>query len=384
MSDTITNSIPTTIQPVTALTGAAADIYTELCGQQGVTAAFLALAAGVSPSAARKALVTLEQRGLARRALGGNDRTRRLPDLWSPTNPGAPTQAGGVDQPAEPAEDTSAANELPSVAGESAADTGGVGFPRQLTPDHPVGPEVTAAPIDQPVPGNAKATAQWPELDDEAPLTPEVPKADGDPSGDDVRTGGSEGPSVSESGETLPMDTESGAAAVGPTTVETGAEPLSAADSPGQPLPLEGASGMHPSGPTEPAGSDDQPNLSAQAQTTGEGSESSNAIAEHVCTCSCGNTMRPRSRKRPAAPASSGGPRLAPGQLHQMVLDHLRANSGQEWTPTGIARVLGRSSGAIGNALSTMVDRGEAFMTCDKPRRYQAARPVADDGPGAG
>lgn len=87
MSQTTRTTVPapTTAQPVTALTGAAAAVYTELCGRQAVTAAALALAAEVSPSSARKALANLEQRGLARRTPGGNDRTRKLADLWYPT-----------------------------------------------------------------------------------------------------------------------------------------------------------------------------------------------------------------------------------------------------------------------------------------------------------
>jgi hypothetical protein len=58
--------------------------------------------------------------------------------------------------------------------------------------------------------------------------------------------------------------------------------------------------------------------------------------------------------------------------LHGLALEHLRAHPEQEWTATGIAKEIGRSSGAIANALVTMVNRGEAEMTCAAPRRYRA------------
>jgi hypothetical protein len=78
-------------------------------------------------------------------------------------------------------------------------------------------------------------------------------------------------------------------------------------------------------------------------------------------------------RRAPGLRVVSGsGSRLGQGQLHQMALDHLRAHPTEEWTATGVARVIGRSSGAIANALATMASRGEAEMTCAAPRRYRA------------
>ncbi|MFD0530392.1 MarR family transcriptional regulator [Kitasatospora arboriphila] len=77
---TTTNSSPAA---VTALTGPAAAVFTELHSTDGgATVAALALAAGVSRSTAGKALTALESAGLAVRTRGGNDRVRRLPDIW--------------------------------------------------------------------------------------------------------------------------------------------------------------------------------------------------------------------------------------------------------------------------------------------------------------
>jgi hypothetical protein len=85
-----------------------------------------------------------------------------------------------------------------------------------------------------------------------------------------------------------------------------------------------------------------------------------------------------RRRQTPARAASSDGTRLGQGQLHQLALDHLRAHPEQEWTATGIAKVIGRSSGAIANALVTMVKRGQARQTAEAPKRFQATDPIPE------
>ncbi|MEU6572568.1 helix-turn-helix domain-containing protein [Streptomyces sp. NPDC046805] len=107
MSDTTTDgprtlhSVPAP-EPLAELTGAPAAIYTELVnhtGDEGATAAELALAAGLGRSTTGKALVTLEEHGMAVRTPGGHDGPRRTPDRWraAPTfetnsddGPGAP------------------------------------------------------------------------------------------------------------------------------------------------------------------------------------------------------------------------------------------------------------------------------------------------------
>ncbi|KAF4408922.1 MarR family transcriptional regulator [Streptomyces lycii] len=81
-------------EPLTGLTGAPAAIYTELAHHTDpVTAAELALAAGLGRSTAGKALTTLEKLGLAVRTPGGHDGPRRTPDRWHP----APTREDGGD-----------------------------------------------------------------------------------------------------------------------------------------------------------------------------------------------------------------------------------------------------------------------------------------------
>jgi nitric oxide reductase NorQ protein len=72
----------------------------------------------------------------------------------------------------------------------------------------------------------------------------------------------------------------------------------------------------------------------------------------------------------PAAPAAPKG-RLGNGQLRRQVAEYLTDHPGP--CKTGdIAKALDRSAGAVGNALTTLADRGEADLVPGKPIRYQA------------
>lgn len=76
--------------------------------------------------------------------------------------------------------------------------------------------------------------------------------------------------------------------------------------------------------------------------------------------------------EEPSAALSTGKPtvegRLGRGQLRSLV-----AEPTAELTPARLAGVLGRSAGAIGNALARMVDEGLAVQTGSSPRRYRHA-----------
>ena len=77
---------------------------------------------------------------------------------------------------------------------------------------------------------------------------------------------------------------------------------------------------------------------------------------------------------QPAGQATGGRLRLRTGALRSLVHDWLAARPGQEFTPTRIGKELGRSAGAVGNALATMTDQGEVVQTSHKPRRYTIAK----------
>lgn len=66
--------------------------------------------------------------------------------------------------------------------------------------------------------------------------------------------------------------------------------------------------------------------------------------------------------------------RLRPGQLDGLVLDLLTDRSGEPpLGATAIAKGLGRSTGAVGNCLVRLVDRGSVRQVGERPRRYELA-----------
>jgi nitric oxide reductase NorQ protein len=82
-----------------------------------------------------------------------------------------------------------------------------------------------------------------------------------------------------------------------------------------------------------------------------------------------------------AAPATSAGgavPRLRNGELRAMVARVLVDCGGTAQTPRNIAAALGgRSSGAVGNALKVLADRGEAEVAATAPLMYRATAKTA-------
>jgi len=77
---------------------------------------------------------------------------------------------------------------------------------------------------------------------------------------------------------------------------------------------------------------------------------------------------------QPADTSTRSGPRLRPGALRGLVKAWLAERPGQAFSPTRIAKELGRSAGAVGNALATMAAQGQVTQTSRKPRRYATAK----------
>ena len=71
------------------------------------------------------------------------------------------------------------------------------------------------------------------------------------------------------------------------------------------------------------------------------------------------------------APRTTATGRLGNGELRRQVAAWLDENPGPR-TPGTIAKALERSAGAVGNALKTLADRGQAEPVPGKPARYQA------------
>lgn len=70
-----------------------------------------------------------------------------------------------------------------------------------------------------------------------------------------------------------------------------------------------------------------------------------------------------------SAPADGVG-RLGKGDLRAMVLDHLQGHPGEAFTPTKVAKALGRSAGAVSNALVKLTVEGSAVQAGEHPRRF--------------
>ncbi len=84
----------------------------------------------------------------------------------------------------------------------------------------------------------------------------------------------------------------------------------------------------------------------------------------------------PAQRTAPALTVIPGGDgqRLAPGALRQLVLENLATHPDEAFTSTRISRAIGRSSGAIANALVTLTRQGLAEQVTVRPMTYRIAQ----------
>jgi MoxR-like ATPase len=88
-------------------------------------------------------------------------------------------------------------------------------------------------------------------------------------------------------------------------------------------------------------------------------------------------TPSPSSPPSPPPRRTATG-RLGQGELRRQVAAHLAAHPGDEFSAGQIARTLTASSGAVGNALNTLVRDGHAEQAATSPRRYRATATTAD------
>ncbi len=108
----------------------------------------------------------------------------------------------------------------------------------------------------------------------------------------------------------------------------------------------------------------------------------------------CPTCQRPMPRRNTVSVARTGtaGPghngdgqrALGKGELRNLVRDFLRDNPGHEFTPTVIGRELGRSSGAVGNALAKLVISGEALLVNEAPATFSAPETTTPADPATG
>jgi len=183
-------------------------------------------------------------------------------------------------------------------------------------------------------------------------------------------------------------ETQSGAGAVAPSELATGvvagtvAEPgaVSGTDAPDRDAPdgdeAEGdTGGMDPAAVAEARGA--LASLAAaiadgiRALDAGDGAAALTAVeAAYSGSGWARRSVRAAVRGRPRT--TSGRPRSPRGELRSMVEAHLAAHPGAVFTPHEVGRVLGRSAGAVSNALDRLAEMGRAELVCERPRRFTA------------
>jgi len=78
----------------------------------------------------------------------------------------------------------------------------------------------------------------------------------------------------------------------------------------------------------------------------------------------------------PSPSPTPGAPkkvRLPKGGLYDLVKTYLYEHPGESFGPVKIGTDLGRSSGAVNNALERLVINGLATKTCEAPKRFASS-----------
>jgi hypothetical protein len=325
------------------VTGPAADspagaVHAALAASPGATTAVIADAAGIGRKTARDALLDLQKAGAVTRVKGGKP---GIPDTWTLAATGQADGEPGPDPRDEP--DSQPGGEAEAVQG--AEDDAAAEPATDPEADSGDGPATEPAQENQPGAGNSAgergdASEQEHEAvpgDDAAPDT-------GAPPGDEATPSGGAGPE-----EDVPQDEDAAPAGGG----EAGDEP-------------------DPALVAEVSGCIGQIKAAADAAaivlTAGGDLRAALAGLDEAC--------EQAAQARRALKAAIGGrkaPASRPGALRERVLAHLDAHPEGEFTPHEIHKVLGNSSGAIANALDTLVTKGEAELATEKPRRFRRA-----------
>src|SRR5579884_1117869 len=68
------------------------------------------------------------------------------------------------------------------------------------------------------------------------------------------------------------------------------------------------------------------------------------------------------------------GARLGRGELAGLVLDYMADRPSETVGPASVAKGLGRSAGAVSNALGRLAEAGTVRLVGESPRRYRLAR----------
>ena len=331
----------------------AAALHAALAASPGSAVAAIADAAGTGKPATRAALLEMEKVGTATRIKGAKP---GIPDTWTlayptpdATGPAAGPHAG---QPGQPGNDP--VGSLDSAADDETA--GGTGQDRTAGTGDPAPEDGDAAEADAPAAPGPETAEPGPR--DDAPAEGDREDAAPDEPDDEAAPG-----SAPDDGDT-PHDEDAPAVVGGEAGDAT--DPALVTDLTGHLSQIRAAA--------DAAGL--VLNASRDLKTVLAGLDEIYEQAAQV---------------RRALKAAIGGrkaPAVRPGGLRDKVLAHLDEHPSGEFTPHEIHKVLGHSSGAIANALDTLVKLGNAEVATDKPRRFRraaqpAAAPEADNADGA-
>jgi hypothetical protein len=311
----------------------AAAVHAALTARPGgATTAIIADAAGIGRPAARDALTAMQTAGTVTRTKGGKP---GIPDTWTLTAP-------GHDEPAAQAAATDRGGPGQDEAADGPRQDDGASAP--ASPRHDDGdvpasaggvPDPAAGQAAQPGDGPAGDGQNGPGEEEPAPVPDHDDAA---PAPDSTHDDGT-GPGTSDS-----TATDGQAAGAAP-------DPALVAEITGRVEQIQAAASA---AATVLAGGGD---LSAVRAGMDEIWEQA-AQARRVLKAAVGGKKTPAAR---------------PGALRDKVLGHLRDHPGSDFTPHEIHKVLGNSSGAIANALDTLVKHGQAELASDKPRRFRLA-----------
>jgi predicted ArsR family transcriptional regulator len=81
------------------------------------------------------------------------------------------------------------------------------------------------------------------------------------------------------------------------------------------------------------------------------------------------NGRRGRPSNRWSLTGQTERPRLRPGELDGLVLEHVRSLDAPVG-PAAVGKALDRSAGAVANCMARLAKSGQLKQTRDKPRRY--------------
>ena len=297
----------------------AAAVHAALTANPGATTAVIATAAGTSRTAARDTLTALQIAGAVTCTKGGKP---GIPDTWTLTTAGP----AGDEPAAGPGQD----DERP----------------------------VTSQPGDGPADGEQDGSGQ-----EEASGAQASADGDPDPAADQAAQPDGD-PSDGQRAEGSPAEQDTAASHDQDETAP----------------PADGSAPVGP--PPDPALVTEIAERIGQIQAAASAAATMLASGGDLRAVQTGldEIYEQAGQVRRTVKAAAGGkkaPAARPGGLREKVLAHLRDHPDKSFTPHEIHKVIGHSSGAIANALDTLVKHGDAELATEKPRRFRLVGSVA-------